>query len=90
MPNVIAINAAARKSIVAARATSQHVLTQERGNERLAGMLVCRWIAVAFLASQLLFAHGCHGDEDHEADQRRDELSCCHRRCRNGILGAIA
>jgi hypothetical protein len=25
-----------------------------------------RWLMLALLASQLLFAHGCHGDEDHE------------------------
>lgn len=27
---------------------------------------VVRWLAFALLAGHLLFAHGCHGDEDHE------------------------
>ncbi len=26
----------------------------------------CRWLALAALAAALLYAHGCHGDEDHE------------------------
>jgi hypothetical protein len=26
----------------------------------------CRWMAFILLAGYLLFAHGCHGDEDHE------------------------
>jgi hypothetical protein len=26
----------------------------------------CRWLILAALAAQLVFAHGCHGDEDHE------------------------
>jgi hypothetical protein len=25
-----------------------------------------RWILIAWLGASLLFAHGCHGDEDHE------------------------
>jgi hypothetical protein len=25
-----------------------------------------RWVAFVLLAGHLLFAHGCHGDEDHE------------------------
>lgn len=27
---------------------------------------VVRWLAAALVAAYLLFAHGCHGDEDHE------------------------
>jgi hypothetical protein len=27
---------------------------------------VCRWLIIATIAGQLVFAHGCHGDEDHE------------------------
>jgi hypothetical protein len=29
-------------------------------------LAVMRGIAIAALVAQLLFAHGCHGDEDHE------------------------
>jgi hypothetical protein len=29
-------------------------------------MAACRWTAYAVLAAQLLFAHGCHGDDDHD------------------------
>src|SRR5260370_4358797 len=60
-------NASSLTLCVATRGAPRRVPTQERGNERLsAGTIVCRWIAIALVASQLLFAHGCHGDEDHE------------------------
>jgi hypothetical protein len=28
--------------------------------------VLCRWALLAALTAHLLFAHGCHGDEDHE------------------------
>ncbi len=28
--------------------------------------VLLRWAAFITVAAQLLFAHGCHGDEDHE------------------------
>jgi hypothetical protein len=36
---------------------------------RQAGAMICtvvRWGALLLLLTQFLFAHGCHGDEDHE------------------------
>lgn len=29
-------------------------------------MVVAKWLIAAFVLASLLFAHGCHGDEDHE------------------------
>lgn len=38
-----------------------------RTTERAAPALsVLRWLAAALVAAYLLFAHGCHGDEDNE------------------------
>ncbi len=36
----------------------------ERGNEGL--FLILKWALAAGMLASLLFAHGCHGDEDHE------------------------
>lgn len=29
-------------------------------------MVFAKWLIAAFVLASLLFAHGCHGDEDHE------------------------
>jgi len=44
--------------------------TTIRDKQRNASLLrltvAFRWAVLVALLSQLLFAHGCHGDEDHE------------------------
>jgi hypothetical protein len=35
-------------------------------SRREQALAILRCVALALLAGHLLFAHGCHGDEDHE------------------------
>ncbi len=51
--------------------------TLETCRHRIVGPLVsavCRWLILAALTGQLVFAHGCHGDEDHELFGAIDRL----------------
>jgi hypothetical protein len=40
------------------------MIAVERGNQRV--VIWAKWLLAAWVAGALLFAHGCHGDEDHE------------------------
>ncbi len=38
----------------------------DRGASQTFAPTLLKWLAAAWLGASLLFAHGCHGNEDHE------------------------
>ena len=41
-------------------------VTRDRSTTQSRWTAVLRWLALAWVGAGLLFAHGCHGNEDHE------------------------